>query len=126
MRILAFLLSMLLIPVMAGAQSLSGWVLWQRTHSGQKAPTAPLATYVIWEPQDGFERLADCRAFAIASGQSLSPLYKDTKATVEVLPGGTEVIIIFPSNPQKGVEVLRIKFVCFPGTLDPRPRPEAK
>ena len=39
-----------------------------------------------------------------------------------VLPGGTEVFVAYPPNDRKQLTTVNLKYVCFPGTLDPRPR----
>src|SRR5436190_2236824 len=55
------LLIVLALSSVLEAQTTAGWVLWERTLSSYKAAAAPLVQETDWEPQDGFEHLADCR-----------------------------------------------------------------
>jgi hypothetical protein len=118
-RLIAILLFALASsPSFAGAQSTSAWILWEKhyTTKGSSATT-------MWEPQDGFELLADCRRsaqqllqFALASmksnnGKLLGPVQLDGRAAVFTLT-------------EAGVEqTIDVRYLCFPGPFDPRSRP---
>jgi hypothetical protein len=105
-------------PSPVDAQSTAGWVLWEKyslTKGGAQTTT--------WEPQDGFDVLADCRLSArqlvqvaldyvkASGGKVLGPAQLEGRAVgFELTEGGV----------QQRVDV---RYLCFPGTLDPRPRP---
>jgi hypothetical protein len=114
----------LLVSVLAGgssfaaAQSTSAWILWEKnfTTKGDVGATT-------WEPQDGFDSLASCRAsaqqllkFALdymksVGGKALGPVQLDGRAAM---------FAITDSGVQQRID---IRYLCFPGTFDPRPRP---
>ena len=107
-------------PSFAGAQSSSAWILWEKYYT--KKGTIETTT---WEPQDGFEQLADCRKsaqqllqFALdymksAGGKLLGPTQLDP------LAGRAAVFVVTESGIEKTYD---IRYLCFPGTFDPRPR----
>lgn len=109
------------MPASLAAQSTAGWVLWQKVTYSQKVANAPLTSAPTeWEPQDGYERLADCRAAVTAQVQALPKAYKETGAQVEA--AANMIVVISPATQQKPLSVMNLTFVCFPGNLDPRPR----
>ena len=113
-----------LVAVLAGrasfvdAQSTSGWILWEKyfTTNGSKETTT-------WEPQDGFALLADCRTSAQQLLQNALTYVKDTggKLLGPVRPDGRSVVFeVTQSGVQQRIDV---RYVCFPGSFDPRTRP---
>ena len=105
-------------PSHVGAQSTSAWILWEKYYT--KKGTAETTT---WEPQDGFEQLGDCRKsaqqllqFALdymksVGGKLLGPVQLDGRAAI---------FAVTESGVEKSYD---IRYLCFPGTFDPRPRP---
>jgi len=104
-------------PPFAGAQSNASWILWEKYYT--KKGTTETTT---WEPQDGFEQLADCRKAAqqllqysldymkSMGGKLLGPVQLDGRAAMF-------------SVSESGVEkMFDIRYLCFPGPFDPRPR----
>jgi len=99
------------------AQSTSGWILWEKyyTTKGSTATTT-------WEPQDGFELLAECRMSAQEVVQSALRYVKDSGGKLlAVRPDGRSLVF---EVTESGVEQrIDARYLCFPGSFDPRTRP---
>jgi hypothetical protein len=101
-----------------GAQAGSGWILWEKNMIAKAGGET-----VTWEPQDGFESLRECRE----SGQKLlgfALAYMKSgagKLLGDVRPDGRSAI--FEVTNQGARETIDIRYLCFPGEFDPRPRP---
>jgi hypothetical protein len=105
-------------PSLASAQSASAWILWEKnfTAKGDTGTTT-------WEPQDGYVSLASCRTsaqqllkFALEymksmGGKPLGPVQLDGRAVMFALTD---------AGVQQRID---IRYLCFPGTFDPRQRP---
>jgi len=107
-------------PVATSAQTTSGWVLWEMT-----MVTKAGADSVTWVPLDGFESIAECRQ----TGQQLLQYALDYmksgagKLLGPVRPDGRSAVFeLTQSGPRQTVDT---RYLCFPGTLDPRPREAA-
>jgi hypothetical protein len=104
-------------PSFAGAQSSSAWILWEKYYT--KKGTAETTT---WEPQDGFEQLADCRKSAQQLLQFALDYMKSTGGKLlgpTQLDGRAAMFAVTESGVEKSYD---IRYLCFPGTFDPRPR----
>ena len=116
-RSLGVVLALLSWPVATSAQTTSGWVLWEKN-----MVTKAGAESVTWEPMDGFESVAECRQ----TGQQLLQYALDYvksgvgKLLGPVRPDGRS--IIYEVTNAKPGQTVDTRFLCFPGTLDPRPR----
>jgi hypothetical protein len=113
----------LIIGVIAGtsslvdAQSTSGWILWEKNFTMKgSTPTTQ------WEPQDGFDTLAECRMSAQQLFQFALAYMKDAGGKIlgGVRPDGRSAMFaVTEAGVQQTVD---IRYVCFPGTFDPRPQ----
>jgi hypothetical protein len=104
-------------PSFAGAESPSAWILWEKYFSMKRN-----AGTTTWEPQDGFDRLADCRTSAQQLLQTALAYMKDNGGKLlgpVQLEGRAAVFAVAKSGVQERVDV---RYLCFPGTFDPRPR----
>ncbi len=63
----AALVMFLVLSASTSAQSLAGWVLWERVSEGTMTQLRDISLEVQWEPKHAFERLGECRAAALAS-----------------------------------------------------------
>jgi hypothetical protein len=118
MAFVAFSVAAVASASSAQVQSASAWILWEKTYT-TKAKAAPTTT---WEPYDGYDTLAECRKAALPlvraalayvksmNGKQLGPVQMDGRAVTYAI---TE------SGVQQTVDV---RFLCFPGPFDPRPR----
>lgn len=131
MRVLiVFVLGLILYGAPLAAQSattLAGWVLWQRSQTSEAKPATPLVhSAVTWNPEEGFERLAECRTAAIASARSLKTLEgmatPPSKVQVEVTNTEAMIITTTITPQQKSASFVTARYMCLPGSLDPRPR----
>jgi len=114
---LLVLLALLCAPVATSAQTASGWVLWEKNMVAKAG-----AETVTWEPMDGFESIAECRQI----GQQLLQYALDYmksgagKLLGPVRPDGRSAMFeVANAKPRQTVDT---RYLCFPGTLDPRPR----
>jgi hypothetical protein len=102
----------------AHAQTPSAWILWEKTYTtkGKAAPTT------MWEPYDGYATLAECRKAALplvqyalayvksSNGKVLGPVQMDGRAvTYTITESGVQ-------------QTVNVRYLCFPGPFDPRPR----
>jgi len=104
-------------PPAVRAQAASGWILWEkfmRMKAGSET--------VTWEPQDGFESLAECRAVAQQLLQAALAYMKDGGGgkLLAVRPDGRSAAFTVTDGGVQGT--LDIRYVCFPGAFDPRGR----
>jgi hypothetical protein len=120
----AIALVALIASVLAGAsssaraQSTSSWILWEKTYTtkGKAAPTT------MWEPYDGYDTLAECRKAAPPLIQAALAYVKSLNGKVlgpVQMDGRAVTYAITESGVQQTVDV---RFLCFPGPFDPRPR----
>ena len=104
-------------PSLVDAQSTSGWTLWEKyfTTKGSTETTT-------WEPQDGFELLAECRMAAQQLVQYALTYVKDSGGKLlAVRPDGRSLVFeVTESGVQQRIDA---RYVCFPGSFDPRARP---
>jgi hypothetical protein len=116
-RALGVVFVLLFSPIASIAQTTSGWVLWEKnmvTRTGTES--------VTWEPMDGFESIADCRQ----TGQQLLRGALDYmksgagKLLGDVRPDGRSAV--FEVTNGRTRQTIDIRYLCFPGGLDPRPR----
>ena len=100
----------------AAAQVASGWILWEKNFR-VKGTTETTE----WEPQDGFDTLAECRATARELLQSALAYMKSGAGTLlgPVRPDGRSATFALTGAGQK--QTLDVRYLCFPGTFDPRP-----
>ena len=104
-----------------GAQGAAGWILWEKNMINK--PGAPES--VTWEPLDGYDTLAECRRTGqehlknaltymnSGAGKLLGPVRPDGRsATFAVTDAGA-------------THTVDIRYLCFPGGFDPRPRTAA-
>jgi hypothetical protein len=103
----------------ADAQSGNAWILWEKTYT-TKGTAAPTTT---WEPYDGFDSLAECRKAAQPLLEAALAYVKSKNGKVLGLPqelkGRAAVFTIVESGVEQTVD---LRFLCFPGSFDPRPR----
>jgi hypothetical protein len=105
-------------PSFAGAQSTSAWILWEKqvTTKGNTETTT-------WQPQDGFDLLAECRTWGQQLLQFTFAYMKSNNAKIlgpMQLDGRAAVFTLTESGVQQTIDV---RYLCFPGTFDPRLRP---
>jgi hypothetical protein len=99
------------------AQAGTAWILWEKNMIAKAGGET-----VTWEPQDGFESLRECRE----SGQKLlgfALAYMKSgagKLLGDVRPDGRSAM--FEVMNQGARETIDIRYLCFPGEFDPRPR----
>jgi hypothetical protein len=100
------------------AQSASGWILWEKNYT-MKGGTGT----TTWEPLDGFELLAECRMTAQQIFQTALAYMKTSggKPLGDVRPDGRSGV--FAVTEAGAEQTVDIRYVCFPGEFDPRPRP---
>jgi hypothetical protein len=101
----------------AGAQATSTWILWEKNYT-----TKGIEPTTMWEPQDGFESLADCRKAGQQLLQFALGYMKSNNAKLlgpVQLDGRAATFAITESGVQRTMDV---RYLCFPGTFDPRPR----
>jgi hypothetical protein len=115
----------LMVSLLAGvsssarAQSPSSWILWEKTYTtkGKAAPTT------MWEPYDGYDTLGECRKAALPLLQAALAYVKSMKGKVlglaRELEGRAAVYTITESGVERTTD---LRFLCFPGPFDPRPR----
>jgi hypothetical protein len=126
--IAAFTLILTVItPSAAQTQSSPGWVLWKRV-----TQVIPVRSEPQWEPLVAFERLTECRASGIAKAEGVrlesEIAARELRAANEPAPD-EKVTVLTTDNTQPFAVVIsprtktatNITFLCFPGTLDPRP-----
>ena len=104
-------------PLPAGAQAGSGWILWEKNMIAKAGGET-----VTWEPQDGFESLGECRESAqTLLGYALAYMKSGAgKLLGDVRPDGRSAM--FEVTNQGARETIDIRYLCFPGEFDPRPR----
>ena len=104
-------------PSLAVAQATSGWILWEKDMK-----TKGGAESVTWGPIDGYASIVECRQ----SGQQLLRYALDYmksgagKLLGPVRPDGRSAIFDVSKDGTK--ETLDIRYLCFPGGFDPRPK----
>lgn len=123
MRAIAFVL--LIAVTLAGAsssaraQSTSSWILWEKTYATKKGTAAT----TMWEPYDGYDSLAECRTAAQPLLQAALAYVKSKNGKVLGLPKELEGRAAVFTITESGVEqTTDLRFLCFPGPFDPRPR----
>jgi hypothetical protein len=96
----------------------AGWILWEKNMIN----TPGSSDAVTWEPIDGYAALAECRKTgqehlknALAymnsgAGKLLGPVRPDGRSATFTKTDGAGGTI-------------DIRYLCFPGGFDPRPRP---
>jgi len=101
----------------AGAQTSPGWILWEKNMIAKSGGET-----VMWEPQDGFESLRECRESAqTLLGFALAYMKSGAgKLLGDVRPDGRSAM--FELVKQGPRETIDIRYLCFPGGFDPRPR----
>jgi hypothetical protein len=104
-------------PLPAGAQAGSGWILWEKNMIAKSGGET-----VTWAPQDGFESLRECRESAqTLLGFALAYMKSGAgKLLGDVRPDGRSAM--FELAKQGPRETIDIRYLCFPGGFDPRPR----
>jgi hypothetical protein len=103
----------------AWAHSTPSWILWEKTYATKKG-TAPTT---MWEPYDGYDSLAECRKAAQPLLQAALAYVKSTNGKVLGLPKELEGRAAVFTITESGVEqTTDLRFLCFPGPFDPRPR----
>ena len=109
--------SVVATPLFVHAQSTSGWILWEKNMRSQGG-----AETVSWEPQDGFDALTECRNTAQQLLQFALAYMKNGggKLLGEVRPDGRSAV--FDVSEAGVQQTIDIRYVCFPGTFDPRPQ----
>jgi hypothetical protein len=122
-RAIAFvtLIVVLLVGVSSSARAQSGgtWILWEKTYT-TKSTAAPTTT---WEPYDGFDSLAECRKAALPLLQAALAYMKSKNGKLLGLPKELEGRAAVFTTAESGVEqTIDLRFLCFPGAFDPRPR----
>ena len=102
----------------ASAQSSAGWILWEKNVTAKGG-----AESVTWGPIDGFASIAECRLegrrilktaltyMKSGAGKQLGPVRPDGRSA------------IFDVSKDGTTETLDIRYLCFPGGFDPRPKP---
>jgi hypothetical protein len=105
-------------PSSVVAQSSSAWILWEKTYTtkGKAAPST------MWEPYDGYDTLAECRKAALPLVQAALAFVKSMNGKVlgpVQLDGRMATFTITESGVQRTTD---LRFLCFPGPFDPRPR----
>ena len=105
-------------PSSVVAQSASAWILWEKTYTtkGKAAPST------MWEPYDGYDTLAECRKAALPLVQAALAYVKSMNGKVlgpVQLDGRMATFTITESGVQRTTD---LRFLCFPGPFDPRPR----
>ena len=105
-------------PSSVVAQSASAWILWEKTYTtkGKAAPST------MWEPYDGYDTLAECRKAALPLVQAALAYVKSMNGKVlgpVQLDGRMATFAITESGVQRTTD---LRFLCFPGPFDPRPR----
>jgi hypothetical protein len=100
------------------AQSTASWILWEKTYTtkGKAAPTT------MWEPYDGYDTLAECRKAALPLLQYALDYVKSSHGKVlgpVQMDGRAVTFTITESGVQRTTD---LRFLCFPGPFDPRPR----
>jgi hypothetical protein len=107
----------LVAPCAANAQA-AGWILWEKNMINK--PGSP--EVVTWEPLDGYAALAECRKAgqdnlknALAymnsgAGKLLGPVRPDGRSAM------------FAVTDTGAGQTVDIRYLCFPGAFDPRPR----
>ena len=105
-------------PSSSGAQTASAWTLWEKNYT-MKGTTGT----TTWEPQDGFEQLNDCRM----AGQQILRIALDyMKNNGAKLLGPVQLdgrAATFVTGDSANQNTVNIRYLCFPGSFDPRPRP---
>ena len=98
------------------AQAAAGWILWEKNFR-----VKGIAETTEWEPLDGFDTLAECRATARAQFQFALAYMKSGAGTLmgPVRPDGRSATFVLTGTGEK--QTVDIRYLCFPGTFDPRP-----
>jgi hypothetical protein len=107
-----------ILSVPLRAQTAAGWILWEKNMASK--PGAPMS--VTWVPMDGYDALAECRkAGQTLLGYALSYM-KDGAGKIlgPVRPDGRSAIFAVTTDGVQGT--VDIRYLCFPGGFDPRPR----
>jgi hypothetical protein len=104
-------------PSRAMAQTAPGWILWEKNMKVKAG-----AESVTWEPLDGFASIAECRLegqrvlksaidyMRSGAGKQLGPVRPDGRSAM------------FDVSKDGNRETLDIRYLCFPGGFDPRPK----
>ena len=115
-------------PVATQAQS-PGWVLWDKTTESEARAGSPATNTGEWyEPLNGYESAAECRddiRRRIADLEVTLPAFlKAMKINAEVIVSidRRSISMLYPTDAAGVAKGRQRSFVCFPGTLDPRPR----
>lgn len=123
MRTVAFaiVLSLSLVveaPYVVHAQGTAGWILWEKNMINK--PGSPES--VTWEPLDGYDALAECRKKGQEHLKNALAYMNDGagKLLGSVRPDGRSAMFAV-TNAGAG-QTVDIRYLCFPGGFDPRPR----
>jgi hypothetical protein len=105
-------------PSRAIAQASPGWILWEKNMKAKGG-----AESVTWGPLDGFASITECRLEGQRALKSALDYMKSGagKQLGPVRPDGRSAIFDVSKDGTK--ETLDIRYLCFPGGFDPRPRP---
>ena len=105
-------------PSRAIAQASPGWILWEKNMQVKGG-----AESVTWGPLDGFASITECRLEGQRVLKSALDFMKSGagKQLGPVRPDGRSAIFDVSKDGTK--ETLDIRYLCFPGGFDPRPRP---
>ena len=100
----------------AAAQAAAGWILWEKNFR-----VKGIAETTEWEPLDGFDTLGECRATAREQFQFALAYMKSGAGTLmgPVRPDGRSATFVLTGTGEK--QTVDIRYLCFPGTFDPRP-----
>ena len=117
LRIIVLGITLTAVPRLVSGQGTSSWVLWEKTMTSRSG-----AETVTWEPQDGFESLTECRQSGRQLLQFALEYMKNGagKLLGSVRPDGRSAMFAV-TNAAAG-ETVDIRYLCFPGAFDPRPR----
>ena len=92
----------------------TAWLLWEKRMTFKDG-----AESTVWEPLDGFDRLAECQK----SGQeilkgALGYMGSDGRKLLGVRPDGRSAS--YEENQGGSKQTVDVRFLCFPGPFDPR------
>ena len=114
-----WLLAVVLVSLVAfactlGPKDAAAWVLWEKRMTFKDSGEA-----TVWEPLDGFDRLADCQK----SGQeilkgALGFMGSEGRKLLSVRPDGRSAAYEVSEGGAR--HTVDTRFLCFPGPFDPR------
>jgi hypothetical protein len=113
---IALITAAVAVPSPVRAQA-AGWILWEKNMIAKAG-----SEITTWEPQDGFESIAECRTSGQQLIESALAFMKSSggKLLGDVRPDGRSAV--FAVTNAGAQETIDIRFICFPGVFDPRPR----